>query len=366
MINRDSDLQQLISTCIQQIPPADTIKSREDVISSAMANTIVLVGNELMKGSAILLPTVHDSFCEFATAVKGTTNLGGEKDVQSLVTSRWILSNLTVHLQHHITYSRRVRKCGTIIYRPHSDLIPSLSKALWELHNIKRNTQYYAADTCVNDQLSTDTPIPENFKVLDTLNHSIHSQINSMLAQDSKIPFEYDELDIDKLVAEMNQTLWKSICILTQSESERRGTSKATDPSTAAYHIKKIRCFFLLCNVLFCTDDRCSFPLHTLVTDVVESQGGSALLIKILNRLGVCASSDTLCRFIQYKVRNASTKQTSHHPNDTFVVVSADNIDFLHSYARVFKGNQTSSWHGTSIQAVIPKLSLSLVVDLSI
>ena len=79
MISRDSDLQQLISTCIQQIPPADTIKSREDMISSAMANTIVLVGNELMKGSAILLPTVHDSFCEFATAVKGTTNLRGRK-----------------------------------------------------------------------------------------------------------------------------------------------------------------------------------------------------------------------------------------------------------------------------------------------
>ena len=104
-----------------------------------------------------------------------------------------------------------------------------------------------------------------------------------MLAQDSKIPFEYDELDIDKLVAEMNQTLWKSICILIQSESERRGTSKATDPSTAAYHIKKIRRFFLLCNVLFCTDDRCSFPLHTLVTDVVESQGGSTLLIKFIS-----------------------------------------------------------------------------------
>ena len=38
---------------------------------------------------------------------------------------------------------------------------------------------------------------------------------------------------------------------------------------------------------MFCTDDRCSFPLHTLVTDLVDSQGGSALLIKILNRLGV-------------------------------------------------------------------------------
>ena len=55
-----------------------------------MANTVVMVGSELMKGSAILLPTLHDSFCEFARSLISRTNLEGEKDVQSLVTSRWI------------------------------------------------------------------------------------------------------------------------------------------------------------------------------------------------------------------------------------------------------------------------------------
>ena len=114
---------------------------------------------------------------------------------------------------------------------------------------------------------------------------------------------------------------------------------------------------------MFCIDDRCSFPLHTLVTDLVDSQGGSALLIKILNKLGICASSDTLYRHIQYKVGSNSTKQKFHNPNDSFVVVSGDNIDFMHSYAHVFKGNQMSSWHGTSIQAVTPKPSLSLGVQ---
>ena len=74
------------------------------MFTSAVTNTVVLVGSELAKGSAILLPTVHDSFCEFARSLISRTNLDGEKDVQSLVTSRWILSNLTVHLQHHMTY----------------------------------------------------------------------------------------------------------------------------------------------------------------------------------------------------------------------------------------------------------------------
>ena len=104
--------------------------------------------------------------------------------------------------------------------------------------------------------------------MLDTLNPAIHSQINSLLAQDAKIPFEYDELDIDKFIQNMNQTLWNAICILTQSTSERQGLSKVTEPLTSSYHIKNK----ILCNVMFCTDDRCSFPLHTLVTDVVDSQ----------------------------------------------------------------------------------------------
>ena len=108
--------------------------------------------------------------------------------------------------------------------------------------------------------------------MLDTLNLAIHSQINSLLAQDAKTPFEYDELDIDKFIQNMNQTLWNAICILTQSTSERQGLSKVTEPLTSSYHIKKVRCVFSLCNLMFCTDDRCSFPLHTLVTDVVNSQ----------------------------------------------------------------------------------------------
>ena len=38
--------------------------------------------------------------------------------------------------------------------------------------------------------------------------------------------------------------------------------------------------------------------------------------------------------------------------------ISADNIDFLHSYAQVFCGNQQSSWHRTTVQAVQPMPSM--------
>ena len=98
--------------------------------------------------------------------------------------------------------------------------------------------------------------------------------------------------------------------------------------------------------------------MHTLITDVIDSQGGSAMLIKILNRLGVCASADTLSRYIQHKRSNRTDAINLCLNPDSFTVVSADNIDFMHSYARVSKGSNSST-HATSIQAVQPMPSLS-------
>ena len=105
-------------------------------------------------------------------------------------------------------------------------------------------------------------------------------------------------------------------------------------------------------------------PLHTLITDLIDSQGGSSLLIKALNHLGVCSSADVLARFIQHKADTLPKKEYMNH--DSFTIISADNIDFLHSYASVFQGSRNSSWHGTTIQAVQPLPSLSQIQQISL
>ena len=91
-----------------------------------------------------------------------------------------------------------------------------------------------------------------------------------------------------------------------------------TNPSSSVYHVKRVRSFFLHCTILFCKDDRCSMPLHTLMTDVVESKGGSALLVQILNRLGVCVSADTLSRFVQHKVSACDQHEMKYLKSDTY------------------------------------------------
>lgn len=139
-VSNDSDFLNIITTCKQKILPTGTIMTPEDVIKTAMSHTIVQVGNDLLISKATLLPTVHDTFNDFASTLIAMRNLQGIKDVKALVTSRWILSNLTATLQHHMTYTCRIcRICkyGTVIYRTDSDLVSSLSQALWDVRTLK-------------------------------------------------------------------------------------------------------------------------------------------------------------------------------------------------------------------------------------
>ena len=354
-ISTDSELRQLVRTFSQQIPTTDVIVSVEDVLNAAIIKTTVLVGEELLSNHATLLPSVQDSFSRYVHEFLMATNLESEGgEVNPLVPSRWILSNLTANLKHHMSYTCRARKYGTLLYRTNSDLLSPLTQALWRLRNLSKP---HTVQQDQSDSASFTQHVTSKAKVFDELNEQIHSQIKRQLEKDAESPFEYHDLDIDKFLGDTNPCVWEAVCLLTRSVSERRGTSKVNDPTSLAYHTKKLRRFFLLCAICFCTDERCSMPLHTLLADVAESQGGSQLLIKILNCFGICASSDTLSRFIQYKV-NSLEKATFLNP-EGFTVVSADNIDFQLSFARVFCGKHTSSWHGTSIQAAQPLPSLS-------
>ena len=81
-----------------------------------------------------------------------------------------------------------------------------------------------------------------------------------------------------------------------------------------------------------------------LLTDTINHCGGSTGLIRILNRLGVCASADTLARFIQHKVEECQRRGPEQDCVESLpTIISVDNIDFQNSYSRVFCGKQKGS-----------------------
>ena len=74
---------------------------------------------------------------------------------------------------------------------------------------------------------------------------------------------------------------------------------------------------------MFCADDRCSIPFHTMITDTIESCGGSS---QLMNRLGVCSSA---ARTIQCRVkereRNGPEEECWPHAP---TIISMDNIGY--------------------------------------
>ena len=61
----------------------------------------------------------------------------------------------------------------------------------------------------------------------------------------------------------------------------------------------------------------------------------------------------THARYVQYRVKRSVERGViKDSPQDAFTLVSADNLDFVHSHARVYCGKQQSSWHGTTVQVV--------------
>ncbi len=74
------------------------------------------------------LPSVQDYFNSYACELLAAKSLQERVEANKLVSSRWILSDLTANnLLHHLSYSCRICKYGTRLYRPNSDLLASLT-----------------------------------------------------------------------------------------------------------------------------------------------------------------------------------------------------------------------------------------------
>lgn len=96
--------------------------------------------------------------------------------------------------------------------------------------------------------------------------------------------------------------------------------------------------------------------MHTLLAEAIETCGGSKQLVRMLNRLGICAIPETALRYVQYRIERKATEGImTAYPSDCFMIASADNIDYIHHYARVYCGKQQLSWHGTTVQIAQPK-----------
>ena len=298
-ISRDDDLKSLVDSIGQQNTGTGMA---HDIICTATNRMLIAVGTMLLENRATLLPTICSDFNQHAKDLTAAQGIQEPPELKS-ISSRWILSEITAKYQHHVTYACKVRKHGTLVYRPTSDLLTVLSEAMWKLKQVNLNVEPVRSEALDERVYVYMYMYKQQWRPgsIGHINKLVHAQIDYYLGTRDHALQDYDELNVDEQIANIDPQLWNAMCCITRSKSEIRDTSKVIDPNSPAYHVKKVRRFFLLCAIMFSTDDRCSMPMHTLMTDLVESQGGSSVLVKTLNRLGVCSSADTLARFIQHK-----------------------------------------------------------------
>ena len=185
-----------------------------------------------------------------------------------------------------------------------------------------------------------------------TLNSKCHAYTQKLIKENHNNPCPIENRDIETCIKELDPDLWNAVCLITQPISSRALRNANIS------HVRKMRRFFCACTLLFTTNSPCSFPLHTLIADAVETCSGSSRLMKFLNRLGVCTSADKHARYVTKRVEKQKEEGImSAYPECAFTIASTDNLDFLHSYARVYCGKQQSSWHGTTVQLVQPQPS---------
>ncbi len=262
-VSRDSDLSHLLSTYSLEIPSNDQVTNNQDVIKTAMAKKLVTVVKLLVDRQVMLLPSIHDHFTRYVWEIVAAK---GFQEPQYLkgITSRWILSDLTANLQHHIAYSCKVRKYGTLVYRPNADLLSLLSKEVWKLRNSNSSQDYSFMDSGTTGS-STDSgtmAMGTLERCFDHLSQLIFTQINTFCATDAQSIFDYDELDLDDLIKQIDPQLWNAVCLLTRSTSELRGTSKVNNPLSPTYHTKSFVC---LCYVQFCFAQTIGAPCHCIL-----------------------------------------------------------------------------------------------------
>ena len=325
----DSDLITLIGELDKELVHATTL------LEEALITVTKKVAEKILHQDAILLPDARDMLLNYLQKKKHADQVSG----------KYLFSYLKQRLSKHLACCTRIRSVGTILYRKGGDLMTTITNLLFRQRKQPKEKGLTSEPPIPNQQESFDQLLE---RVCTHMNNKLHQQAREIIANSKAGKMDLTQLDIDNFIASTDPCIWKMLLLLTRSV---RDASMPMAMLTASNN-KKLHCFYLLCVLLFTTNNQCNTPVHITLTDLLDSHIGNSEKIRILNRFGAVASPDTHARY-----RQSIVQQTKERGNKEllkkFAVLSMDNIDYLQSHAAVYSGDQHRSWHGTTIQAVL-------------
>ena len=109
----------------------------------------------------------------------------------------------------------------------------------------------------------------------DIINNLIQNEISKQSCP--YIPTTPEDVNIDKIVGEIDPVLWRFLESITRTVRNRKNAGI----EERNVHVKKLRRLYSLCTpLMYCTNSQKPTILHVFLTDIIEMCGGSRNLKK--------------------------------------------------------------------------------------
>ena len=292
----EQDLEEILQryVSLNQLEPP----SQDDVRSRAMYHSVIDVIRKLQNHEPFLFGDIYNCYKE--TALRLHSELADSDTIGRHWMSSTLLANILIVLNGHIRYSPIPSQThmGTLVWRRGANVVHLLHKSV------------IANKKLVNACTSTGEPTNKNDKEADILknaaailNRSLSNLATNLEPKSRRQDFS--QFRIDDIIHSIPCPLCNFTVLMTENETMKVPRKRATEEKPKWFSNtyvditedlsdeakkRRLRAVFSLCHSLYTLDDRCSYPLHLLLGEVVHGIGGSDLLMQILNRFGVVSS----------------------------------------------------------------------------
>ena len=153
--------------------------------------------------------TLLDAYNIFTEQVKSLAQMSTLTASPALPSHRWLRSQLSSSLKHHLVYTCVVKKHGIILCRRGKEL-HALSYALYEGKKCQQSLHANSSDDDNHTQLCSD----------------LNQRLQQMVSNHIDVNSESNNFNLNKFISNIDPVVWDAICHLTKPLNQNLISSK--------------------------------------------------------------------------------------------------------------------------------------------